>query len=97
MPTALPSGQALEARDEAALEATLRLARLRRQAAVVRTLADQVERVSRPGDADALGNQLIEEVARLGCRLVEGVGPLVDAARVDGSGVFARGPTTAHP
>lgn len=90
MPAAPASSQALHGRDDAALKATLRLARLRRQAAVVRALADEVERVSSSGDANELDNQFIEEVARLGCRLVEAVGPLVEAARVDESGVFAR-------
>lgn len=64
----IPSLAALEADDDGRLVAELRLARLQSHAAVVRTLADQVEYLSRASDADGIGDQLIEEMARLGCR-----------------------------
>ena len=44
---------------------------LRSQTAFVRTLLDEVERVSRGGGDGALAAQLIEELARLGCRCLE--------------------------
>jgi hypothetical protein len=89
----IPSLAALQANDDAPLDAELRLARLRKQAAIVRALADHVEHLSCPGDADGLGSQLVEEVARLGCRLLEAAGSLVATLSVDDSGVFARGPS----
>ena len=54
------------------------LARLRSQAAAVRTLLDELDRVL-PAAGVSLGEdapiclqeQLVEEVARLGCRLIE--------------------------
>jgi hypothetical protein len=47
------------------------LVRLREQVAVVRAIADHVDAFARPGDVDELGDQVIEEAARLGCRLLE--------------------------
>ena len=44
---------------------------LRSQLAVVRALADQVDCVSEGGEDGGLRDQLIEELARLGCRLLE--------------------------
>ncbi len=68
---------------------------LRVQAAVIRALADEVECLSRAGEADGLGDQLIEEMARLGCRLLETAGTLATPPPPEDSGVFARrsGPT----
>jgi hypothetical protein len=74
----VPSLAALESRDDDRLWAELRLGRLRAQAAVVRALSDQVEHVARARDADALGAQLVEEIARLVCELLE-AGPLTTA------------------
>jgi len=44
---------------------------VRRQAALVRTLLDEVERVTPSDLADPIGAQLVEELGRLGCRCVE--------------------------
>jgi len=86
----IPSLAALESNDDLRLAAELRLARVRSQVAVVRAIADQVEYLSRAGEAAALGDQLIEEMARLGCRLVETAGSLAGSPRCEESGVFAR-------
>jgi hypothetical protein len=59
----VPSLSALESNDDDRLAAELRLDRLRSQAAIIRTLADHVEHLARPADADGLGEQLIEEMA----------------------------------
>jgi hypothetical protein len=86
-----PSITALEGYDDGRLVTELRLARLRSQTAVVRALADQVEYLSRAGDADGVGDQLIEEMAQLGCRLLEMAGTLARSRVPADSGVFARG------
>jgi hypothetical protein len=53
------------------------LADLRSQAACVRALLDEVERVVPAGAAaGAAGAQLVEELARLGCRFLEAAGAL---------------------
>jgi hypothetical protein len=70
-----------------------RLVNLRAQAAVVRTLADQVEQLSRAADFDGLGAQMVEEMATLGCHLVEAAAALADASPVEDSGVFERAAT----
>jgi hypothetical protein len=44
---------------------------LRSQAALVRALLDELERVAPPSADDAVSEQLIEEIARLGCRCIE--------------------------
>jgi hypothetical protein len=85
----IPFITALEADDDGRLVTELRLARLRSQAAVVRTLADQVEYLSRAGDADGMGDQLIEEMAKLGCRLIEVAGSLARSQAPEDSGIFA--------
>ena len=63
---------------------------LRSQVAVVRALADEVECLLRAGDAEGLGDQLIEEMARLGCRLLETAGAFAGPPPCEQSGVFAR-------
>jgi hypothetical protein len=68
----------------------LPLAALRSQVAVVRALADEVDSLSRLGDADGLPDQLIEELARLGCRLLDQASVLAGTVRPEDSGVFAR-------
>jgi hypothetical protein len=70
------------------------LGRLRSHAAVVRALADEVECLSRTGDAAGLRDQLIEELARLGCRLLETAGTLAGSPPPEHSGVFTRGPSS---
>ena len=47
------------------------LSSVRSQAAFVRALLDEVERVAPPGSEDAVNEQLVEELARLGCRFLE--------------------------
>lgn len=89
----IPSVTALEANDDGRLVAEFRLARLQSHAAVVRTLADQVEHLSRAGDADGIGDQLVEELAQLGCRLLETAAALAQPQAPEHSGVFARGPS----
>jgi hypothetical protein len=66
------------------------LGRLRSHAALIRALADEVEWLSRVGDAEGLSHQLIEEMARLGCRLLETAGTLAGSRPPEDSGVFAR-------
>jgi hypothetical protein len=61
---------------------------------VVRALADRIEHLSRAGDADEIGDQLIEEMARLGCRLLEAAGSLAGATHLEDSGTFARAPSS---
>jgi hypothetical protein len=86
----IPSLMALESDDESRLGAELRLVNLRSQAAIVRALADQAEHVSREVEVDGLARQLIEEMARLGSRLLDAAAAFRDASSVDDSGVFAR-------
>ena len=90
MPTQPPSVDALESSLDGPLAAERRLVNLRSQAAVVRTLADQVEQLSRAADVDALGAQMVEEMARLGCRLFDAAALLAGVSRVEDSGVFKR-------
>jgi hypothetical protein len=80
----------LESDDEDRLAAELGLARLRSQLAVIRTLADHIEHLARPQDTDGLGHQIVEEMARLGCRLIEAAASLTQSPRSDESGVFER-------
>ena len=89
-PPTFPRLATLESNDDAQLTAELGLSRLRAQVAVVRTLADQIEHFARPRDADGLGKQLGEELARLGCRLLDVGGSLMRLPRPADSGVFAR-------
>ncbi len=72
-----------ERNDSTWLVAEVRLARLRSQVAVVRALADQVEYLTRPGRTDELRDQVIEEMARLGCLLLEAAGSLAGASPED--------------
>jgi hypothetical protein len=59
--------------------------------AVLRTLTDHIEHLARPGDADELSWQLVEEMARLGCRLLEAAARMTRSLRPEDSGVFTRG------
>jgi hypothetical protein len=67
----LPTVTTLESDDDDQLAAELRLARLRTEVAVVRTLADQVEVFVSSRHAARLSEQLTEEMAKLGCLLFE--------------------------
>ena len=93
MPTQIPSVAALESCHDGPLAAELRLVNLRSQAAVVRTLADQAEQLSRAEDVDGLGAQMVEEMARLGCRLLDAAAALAGVSPVEDSGVFKRAAT----
>jgi len=88
----LPSVVTLESNDDRQLSAELRLARVRTQVAVVRTLADQIEFVVRPGHVDRLSEQVVEEMARLGCQLLETAAELTRAPAPEDTGVFHRRP-----
>jgi hypothetical protein len=90
MPAHIPSLATLESNDDSQLSAELRLARLRSQVAVVRALADHIDHFARPADSQGLGEQVIEEMARLGCRLLEAAGSMTRSSLRDESGVFAR-------
>jgi len=89
MPALVPSLDALESNDDGLLAAELRFARLRSQAAVVRTIAEHVEQLAHPRDAEGLGAQLVEEMGRLGCRLLEAAAALTESPRPPDSGIFA--------
>ena len=81
MLTSMPSLSALESDDEDRLAAEVRLARLRSQLAVIRALADHIEHLARPQDTDGLGEQVVEEMACLGCRLLEAAASLTESPR----------------
>ncbi len=85
----IPSLATLESNDDGLLAAELQLACVREYVAVVRALADQVDDLARPGDADGLSEQLIEEAARLGCRLLEAAAAMTRMPHVEQSGVFS--------
>jgi hypothetical protein len=89
-PSLLPSLATLESSDDGQLADELWLARLRAQVAVVRTLTDRIEQLALSGDADGLTRQLIEEMARLGCRLLEAAARMTRLPRSEDSGVFTR-------
>jgi hypothetical protein len=88
----LPSVITLESNYDDQLTAELRLARLRAQVAVVRTIVDQVEFLVSPHHVHGLSEQLIEEMARLGCRLFEAAAELTKSPAPEDSGVFPRRP-----
>jgi hypothetical protein len=90
MPTQTPSIAALESRQDGPLAPEARLVNLRSQAAVVRTLADRADQLSRAADVDGLGAQMVEEMARLGCRLLDAAAALARVSPVEDSGVFSR-------
>jgi len=89
----MPSLAAPESNDDGVLAAEHRLAGLRRQAAVVRTIADHVGELARPRDAEGLRAQLVEEMTRLGCRLLEAAAALSESPRRPDSGILARSRT----
>jgi hypothetical protein len=95
----LPRVITLESNDDGQLAAELRLARLRTQVAVVRALADQVELLVSPHHVDAardcnrergLGEQLVDEMAHLGCRLFEAAAEFPKSPASEDTGVFKR-------
>jgi hypothetical protein len=68
-----------ESDDDGRATAKLRLVRLRSQLAVVRALVDQVEHLARRGNAKGLGDQLSEEIGRLGQLLLESATSLTES------------------
>lgn len=52
------------------------LSMLRGQAAFVRALFDEVERIAPPGCTQPVNEQFVEELARLGCRFLEAASAL---------------------
>jgi len=81
---------ARESNDNRRPTLALQLARLRAQVAVVRTLADHIEHFARPDNTHGVSEQLIEEMARLGCGLLEAAASMTRALAPKESGVFAR-------
>jgi hypothetical protein len=53
------------------LREELRALSIRKQAAIVRALADELEHLAPQGATGSLREQLVEELARLGCRILE--------------------------
>jgi hypothetical protein len=90
MPEHIPSLSSLESDDDRPLVAELRLARVRWQVAVLRTLVDRAEYLARPGETNGFDEQLVEDMARLGCRLLEAAALLAERPDSDESGIFAR-------
>ncbi len=87
----IPSLAALESEDDGQLAAEIRLARLRSQVAIIRSLADHVEHLARPDDAEGLSQQIIEEMERTGHLLLQAVMWLSASHRIADSGVFVAG------
>jgi|HubBroStandDraft_5_1064220.scaffolds.fasta_scaffold150277_2 hypothetical protein len=71
MKTHLPSLRALQSSDDQPLREELSLLAVREQVAVVRAFADEVERLTFGGRMCGPYEQLVEELARLGCRILE--------------------------
>ncbi len=84
----LPSVLALTSEDDALLSVELVALSARRQVAIVRTIADQLEKLLAESAAcGALRDQLVEEVARLGCMSLRVAGEMVEPAP-EQSGVY---------
>jgi len=71
MKTHLPSLRALQTPDDEPLREELSLLVVREQVAVVRAFTDEVERLTFGGRMCGTYEQLVEELARLGCRILE--------------------------
>jgi hypothetical protein len=69
--SSLPPVTALPSHDRGQLPTEVRLARVRAEVAVVRTLADHIELLVGRRQVDGLSEQLIEEMGRLGHLLFE--------------------------
>jgi hypothetical protein len=72
----LPSIDALVGPDDRLLGEQLRWLAIREQAAVVRALSDHLECLGPGQPDDSLRAQLVEELARLGCRIFEAAAAL---------------------
>lgn len=55
------------------------------QAAVVRALLDEVERIENPRTREDITDQLVEELARLGGRLLEAASAMTPMERTSGA------------
>ena len=94
----LPSVRALKAPDDELLSEELRCLAARQQAAVVRALVDQLDRISPASAAGTLREQLAEELARLGYRILEAAASLstrVEPAPVSGVLPVSQGDVSA--
>jgi hypothetical protein len=69
--THLPTLRALQTSGDERLREELCLLAVREQVAVVRAFADELERLTSQGSVRGLCEQLVEELARLGCRILE--------------------------
>jgi hypothetical protein len=82
------SAASLEATDDQQLDAELKLARLR--VAVVWTLTDHIEQFAHEADVEGVREQLVEEMAWLGCWLFEAASSMAKRRRLEQSGAFRR-------
>lgn len=81
----LPSLRALCAGDEELLASELRLIADRQQIAIVRTLVDELERcLLRGEDPASAREQVVHELARLGCRSLETAAVMITQSAGDG-------------
>jgi hypothetical protein len=87
----IPSLASLESNDDDLLATELWFVRLREQVAVVRTIADHIDHFAEPGNADGLREQVLEEMTRLGCRLLEAAAAMTRTPTL--SRATAEGPT----
>lgn len=90
MPVHLPSIEALLSGDDRLLHQELGGLAVRRQTAVVRALLDQLECLSPLSAIEGLRAQLVEELARLGCTMLEAAASLSSTTEpVPASGIRA--------
>jgi hypothetical protein len=87
-----PAGDWLEANDNGRPTGTHGIARLRSLAAVVRSLTHFIDDSPGREDAQGLGKQLIEEMALLGCLLLEAA-----ASMTREQGAFVEAPCVEAP
>jgi hypothetical protein len=91
LPNDLPSVRALVAADDQMLQEELRCLAVRRQAAVLRALSDELERV-RPGRPTLdLRGQLVEELTRLARDVLETITTLSRGTGGRDSGILPVG------
>ena len=72
------------ASDDERLREEVRVLAVREQTAIVRALADELEHLAPWGTTAGLRHQLVEELARLGCRIVETAAILSRVAELEG-------------
>jgi len=92
----VPALATREPLDDWQLAPEVRLARLRAQIAVVRTLTDHVETFAQAVDAETLLEQIVEEMERLASRLSEAASSMASSRPSEVSAVF-RCPPSASP